>query len=340
MQVPSEIGKAISAWSIGKVSACRLVKRGVVNHNFILRSSQGKYVLRQVSHAHHKSPRDLEFELSYLDYLKRARFPYSVPSGIPTTKGSLFITVQGNYYWLYKFLEGRVVERLKEPHLAQLAKMMAQYHLLIERSKLNNGKPASDPFNRTSTLKEIEGYRAEILRMNETTPQERTFLDGSARLTLILRGFDKGPGSNVGLYPIHRDLISENLIWKEGKLVGVIDFEHVSGSNDPIVKDVAVTMQYCCRSNKVRHELDIDSARRFLKAYREFHPLSDEEVEIIPDLMTVGFVDDFAFAFWMIRNDPKRAKRSEEDGYGLSLYSRAAQWSHSNREMIAQALLN
>ncbi len=312
----------------------------MVNHNFIIGSTEGKYVLRQVSHVHHKSSRDLEFELSYLVYLKQSNFPYRVPSAIPTRNGSLFVIVQEHYYWLYKFLEGRVVERLNRSHPAQLAQMMARYHTLIEKSNLHNGKPASDLYNRAATLREIEEYWKEILRKTKVNRKENVFLVESARLTRILRGLDDGPRSSIELYPIHRDLISENLLWKQGKLAGVIDFEHVSETNDPIVKDLAVTMQYCCRDNKVKNRLDMDSVSRFLQAYREYHPLSDNEVVLIPDLITAGFAEDFVFAFWMIRNDPKRAKQSEEEGYGLTLYSRAAQWSHSNRERIAQSFLN
>ncbi len=311
----------------------------MVNRNFVLRTTQGKYVLRQVSHTHHRSPRDLKFELSYLDYLKQARFPYEIPAAIATTKGSLFVTVQGHYYWLYKFVEGSVVEKLDDSHLAQLAKMMAEYHLLIERSALNNGKPESDLYNIAATLKEIEEYRTEALRKNKINRNERTFLEESAKMILILRGFDDGPHQKPRLYPIHRDLISENLIWKQDKLAGIIDFEHVSGTNDPVVKDIAVTMQYCCRERRVRHQLDIASGRRFLQSYTESHPLSDGEIALIPDLMTAGFLDDFAFALWMLKNDPDRAKRSEEDGYGPTLFSKAAQWSHRNRERISQTLL-
>lgn len=190
-----------------------------------------------------------------------------------------------------------------------------------------------------ATLKEIEEYRNEILRENKVNLTEKTFLEESARLIPILLGLDEDPQSNLRLYPIHRDLISENLIWKQGKLAGVIDFEHVSQTNDPVITDIAVTMQYCCRDKKIRHQLDLESARRFLQQYRESHPLSDEEVGLIPDLMTAGFIGDFSFAFWMTRNDPKRAKQSEEEGYGLALGSRAAQWSHSNRERIAEAFL-
>jgi Ser/Thr protein kinase RdoA (MazF antagonist) len=212
--------------------------------------------------------------------------------------------------------------------------MMAKYHLLIERSNLNNGKKGSDLYNRTAILKEIEGFRTEILRGNQPKKYEVIFLDESARLTRVVRGLDENRYSNLERYPIHRDLIPENLLWKQGKLVGIIDFENVSGSNDPVVKDIAVTMQYCCRDRNVRYQLDPDLAKEFLQSYKQHRSLSNDEVHLIPDLITAGFVEDFAYAFWMLRNDPKRAK-----AHHLTLYSRAAQWSHRNRKRIAQALL-
>jgi hypothetical protein len=67
--------------------------------------------------------------------------------------------------------------------------------------------------------------------------------------------------------------------------------------------------------------------------------LSEGEIALIPDLMTVGFLDDFAFVLWMLKNDPDRAKRSEADGYGPTLFSKAAQWSHRNRKRISQSAL-
>jgi Ser/Thr protein kinase RdoA (MazF antagonist) len=335
--IPNEVREVISAWNIGKVQTSELAKRGVVNRNLILGTLSGKYVLRQVSRTHHKSPRDLEFELAYLDYLKRASFPYEIPSAIPTTKGRLFVTVQGHYYWLYKFLEGTFVDKLDEPRLAQLAKMMAAYHRLIEESGLNNGKPVTDLYNTAATLREIATYRSEILRKNERDQKETIFLDESARMIEILRHLDDLPQPGPRLYPIHRDLNSENLLWGEDRLSGVIDFEHVSESNDPVVKDLAVTMQYSCRDGRLGHQLDIDSANHFLHEYTRYHRLPNEEIELIPDLMTAGFLEDFVYAFWMVKNDPDRAKQSEKDGYGLTLFSKAAEWNNQNRERISQA---
>jgi len=81
--------------------------------------------------------------------------------------------------------------------------------------------------------------------------------------------------------------------------------------------------------------LNLNLAKQFLLYYKHYHPMSNKEVRLIPNLMIAGFIEDFVYAFWMLRNDPERAK-----GYRLALYSRAAQWSHSNRERIAQALLS
>lgn len=335
VSIRSELRDALSAWDVGRVVGWRLVKRGEVNRNFIVRTSHGKYVLRQVSHIHHKSAGDLEFELAYLDHLRAAGFAYSVPSAISTKKGSPFVTVHGHYYWLYKFLEGRVIERLNGARLAQLAEMMATYHALVERSALNNGRPVSDVYNRTATLKEIEENRNEILQKHKTHQNESTFLEESAKLTRILRGLNERPYSGLELYPIHRDLIPENLIWKQDKLSAVIDFEHVSESNDPIVKDIAVTVQHCCRERQSRFELDLDSAGQFFRSYVKHRSLSDEEIRLIPDVITMGWIEDFAYAFWMLRNDPKRANAS-----ALLVSSKAAQWSNFNREKIFRAFLN
>ncbi len=36
----------------------------------------------------------------------------------------------------------------------------------------------------------------------------------------------------------------------------------------------------------------------------------------------------------------KKAKQSDDEEHGLTLNSKAAQWSHSNRERIAYSFLN
>jgi len=311
---------------------CRRVRQGEVNHNFVIRTSKGKYVLRQA--AHHRTSAELEFELSYLNYLRRSNFPYKIPSAIPTTNDELFIAVQGRFYWVYEFFEGTFVERFNKSRLTQLARMIATYHLLIEKSQLNNGKPLSDPFNRTPVLKEMGDYQAEILGRNRANRDDVTFVKESKILEPILRGLDESPYSNLRRYPIHGDINPQNLIWKNGMLIGLLDFENVSTTNGPTIRDISQFYNTAFRDPKVKYRLDLNFAKQFLMYYKQYHPMSSKEVQLIPNLMIAGFIEDFVYAFWMLRNDPERAR-----GYRLALYSRAAQWSYSNRERIAQALL-
>ncbi len=334
MNPPKEAEEAISAWNIGTPTKWSLAEQGEVNRNFIIRTKQGRYVLRQVlSHSHYGSSKDLEFEFAYLNYLERVGFPYQVPSAVPTREGKLFIKVRGRYCWLYRFIEGTAVERLNESHFEELARMMGRYHILVERSGLDNRKPTVDLFGRAFASKEMECYRSELLKKPRMNRRDAAFMQESAKLVPILHSLDENPYSKLKRYPIHRDIIPENLIWKKNKLVGLIDFEHVSGTNEPTVKDIAVTVQFTCRDRKLEHQLDLTLVKQFLQFYEKWHSVSDEEVELIPILIASSFIEDFVWAYWMLRNDPERA-----GSHGLKLSSTAAQWSYSNREKIVQAI--
>jgi Ser/Thr protein kinase RdoA (MazF antagonist) len=332
LHVPSEAEDALSAWNIGRVSKWRFAAKGEINSNFILTTSQGKFVLRKVAPGHHKGPRDMEFELSYLNYLRDAHFPYQVPSPVPTVDGRRFTTHDGRFWWLYEFIEGSTVERLNGRQLAQLAKMVSSYHLLIEHSRLGKTRPIADPFNRTSILKEVENYRSKILQGKKPSPGDARFMEEAHALLPILRGLDGSLYSGLERYPIHSDIQPANLIWHKGRLVGLIDFENVCSPRQPTVKDIAIILQ-SCRNPRQSHQLDLSLARRFFSYYKRHHPVSAQELRLLPSLIVAGFIEDFAYAYWMMRNDPERAR-----AYRLSLYSRAAQWSFLNRDKIAREL--
>lgn len=297
-----------------------------------MRTSTGKYVLRQA--VHHRTSAELGFELAYLNYLNHTNFRYETPSATPTKDDQLFVNVQGNYYWLYQFLEGIVIERLNESCLAQLARMMASYHQAIERSNLSNGRPTSDLFNRTELLKSIEDYQAEIGRGRRSMAAEM-FLRESATLTPILSGLDVSPYANLRRYPIHGDINPGNIVWRNNRLTGLLDWENVSTTNGPTVRDIATMLSHTCRNPKAKSRLDLERSRIFLHFYTQYHPVSPLEFRLLPDLMTAGSIEDFLWAFWMLKNDPERARFDR-----LTQYSKEAQWSHSNKDKITEALKN
>jgi homoserine kinase type II len=328
-----EIETVLENWNIGELISYRKARKGVVNINWIVKTTLGKYVLRKVTHF--TKIEDLKFEVNYLTYLKEHEFPYRIPAPIKTKNKQSFLKFKDSCFWLYDYIEGRDVKRFGYSELRECARMMAIYHNIIESSGLDNGKGSGEVFNRKSVLKELENFRAQILAKDKRDRKDRIFLKESSILIPLMNSLDCGEYSKFPKYPLHRDINPENTLWKNKKLVGLVDFENVGTMNDTVIKDISIMLQYSCRDRKQKHKLDLKLAKFFLSEYKKHRQLSDKEMEFLPDVITAGSIEDFSYAYWMLVNDPKRAKL-----YRLKLYSRTAQWYQKNKHEIIKKLTN
>jgi homoserine kinase type II len=327
-----EFKTLLENWDIGELLSVKQAEKGVVNINWIVKTTRGKYVLRKVAKFTKRA--DLVFGLKYLIYLEGHRFPYRIPVPVRTRQGKLFFASNNSYFWIYEYIEGRERKRFSYPELRECARMMATYHRMIENSDLDNGR-GFEPFRKESVLRELKTYRTQALKKNKQSRSDRIFLKESSTLIPLLKSLNDHEYAKLPAYPLHRDINPENILWKNKKLVGLIDFENVGTMNDTITKDISILLQYSCREEKHKHKLDLNLARFFLTEYWKHHPLSNEEIKSLPDITTAGSIEDFAYAYWMLINDPKRARL-----YRLRLYSQTAQWYHKNRQEIIDRLVD
>ena len=321
----------IKNWDIGELISCKKTKKGVVNINWIVKTTKGKYVLRKT--AKFTRIKDLKFELSYLTYLKEHNFPCRIPNPIISRNKRFFLRFKGHYFWIYEYIEGRDIERFGHSELKECAKMTAIYHKIIERSNLDNKKGNGDVFGKIWITKELEKLRTQILKKDKQDRKDKIFLEESSKLILIIKNLDERDYSKIPRYPIHRDINPENTLWKNKKLVGLIDFENVGTMNDTLIKDISGMLQYSCRDKLQKYKLNLKLAKFFLKEYKKYHQLSNKKIEFIPDIITAGSIEDFCWTYWMLVNDPKRARL-----YRLKLYSQVAQWCNKNKEEIIENL--
>lgn len=326
-----EIIAILDNYNIGTFISCKAIEKGEVNYNWIVKTTEGKYVLRKES-SFKKLP-DLEFQFKYVTYLKARKFPYNIPVPLSAKDGRNYFKSNRSHFWLYKFIEGRIRTIFGRKELRQVTEMMAEYHHLIEQSKLDNGKGNGDAFGRESVLKELKMFRSGVLRKAERDQKDEIFLEEIPELIDLLESLDERQYAQLKRYPLHRDITPTNILWRENKIVGIVDFENVSLMNEPTIKDVAVMLQYSCRDKKHQHQLDLKLGKFFLEKYGKYHTISNEEIKFIPDIITSGAIEDFAYAYWMLINDPKRAKL-----YRLGLYSRVAKWHLKNKRLIIQRL--
>jgi Ser/Thr protein kinase RdoA (MazF antagonist) len=328
-----ELETILENWDVGDLVSFRQATMGLVNVNWVVKTTKGRYILKRVSQSAEAGA--LEFEMNYLTFLKEHKFPYEIPVPLRTGSREFVARIEGFRFWMYEYVEGRSIKRFSYPELRECAKMMATYHTIIESSGLDNGKGCDDVFRERSVSEEMEQFRAQILRENKRDTKERIFLKESSTLIPLMRNLDTRKYSRLPRYPLHRDINPENTLWKKGKLVGLIDFENTGTLNDTLVKDISVMLQYSCRDKKQKHKTDLKLASFFLREYRKHHTLLGEEISFIPDIITAGAIEDFSYAYWMLVNDPKRAKL-----YRLHLYSQVAQWHHKNRTDIIKKLTN
>ena len=260
--------------------------------------------------------------------MNKKNFPYIIPLPIKNKKGKLVVNECGSYFWIYEFIAGRNIKKFGYSELKECAKMMASYHKLIEKSGLDNHTSCSD-FAKKEILEEIESFRKDI----GSSPKDKKgkiFLKESEKLTKLFGGLDVKGYSKLKKYPLHRDINPENTLWINKKLVGVIDFENVGEIRDTLIKDIAGMLQYSCRDRKDKYKLDLKLVKFFLKEYKKHHALSKKEISFIPSLIIAGAIEDFSYSYWMLLNDPERAKLSR-----LKLYSRVAQWHNEHKaEML------
>ena len=100
------LDKVLSAYGIKPISYKKTTK-GFVNYSYIVKTKEKKYILQK---SRFLKLKEIKFELEYLVYLKRHKFPYSVPTPILSKDGELVLKFGKSYFWLYDYIEVMKVE--------------------------------------------------------------------------------------------------------------------------------------------------------------------------------------------------------------------------------------
>lgn len=326
----AEIEKILSNWNLPKVTSIEKAELGVVNHNWIIKTKNKRYVLRKV--VGYKKLSDTQFELNYLKILKGKKFPYKIPIPIPTNKNKLLVRNQKMSYWLYEYLDGKTISKITKPMLKEIAIMLSSYHKILEKTKFHNHKRDAKPYHRDEIIKELNNFDKKLINKTKLNKADHIFMKESKNLKKILLSLPTKTYDLLKKYPLHRDPNPENLLWKKGKLIGVIDFDNVSSTKDIFLREIGVALQQCCHNKK--YEIILPQAKYLLKQYLEKRTLSKNEIELLPDIIAGVYIEDFSYAYWLLENDPKRGKTIwlEENAY-------PAKWYFKNRDKIIKELI-
>ena len=318
-------------WNISKFDSINEILQGNVNKNWIIKVGSKKFVLKEMEHS--KNEKDLLTEFNYLENLRKNNFPYAIPKPLPTNDNKLFVKLQNTFYWLYIFIDGVIEPKLTNFHLKEIAKMVAIYHKILESGRtLTNNKISINGYN-NFVISELQEFLKSVKNHKQLQPEDEILIKFGSELEAITQDLNKNHYNKIELYPIHRDLGGDNLIWSPNELKGVIDFENVSYCKEPLVKDLSVIISFSCRNDLHQEQTDYTKMQLLLTEYKQYKNLSFDEIKLIPDFIINGIIEDFNYAYWLFKHN--KAKSNIER---LERYAKSAVWHFENKENLLETL--
>ncbi|HEY9828564.1 MAG TPA: phosphotransferase [Stenomitos sp.] len=119
----------LSLFAISPVVSCHFWNRGL-SDIYLVETFGAKYVLR-ISHAHWRTKTEIDFELEFLDFLKRRDIPVAAPLKTIDGKHSVEIAAPEGFRYaaLFPFAPGRIpIGDLSIEQSAALGKTVAEIH--------------------------------------------------------------------------------------------------------------------------------------------------------------------------------------------------------------------
>jgi len=241
-------------YNLGKIKSWSKFRLGLINEKYYLRTTKGVFVVRISV----RTRKQLMFEVGLLRHLKK----------LPVIKlmnygwGKFISLYKGRPYIVYKFIDGQLPKRITPALVKQLGVFQAKFHRLGNsfKSKINR-----EPYTYNFPEIKIETFR-KILQSK--IPKE--FVGPYGKITNILLNIKLPKQIPTG--PIHVDIKPENILIKNNKLVGVLDFDN--GYIGPYIIDIGKTITwFCIKKGKLNAGLLND----FFKSYQKIRKLTSME---------------------------------------------------------------
>ena len=195
--------------------------------------------------------------------------------------GNLLDALGGKPLLLSPRLPGSHPQTPSTTQAATLGAIIAKLHLTLRNPGFATPKHPRDESWLAQMAAAVDGHLA--------ADDARLLECALHRVTSLLRRDDL---ASLPTGIIHGDLFRDNVLFDDDRLTGLLDFHHAS--EGWLIYDLAVAANDWCSDHE--GSLKEGHANALLAAYHEHRPLTQAEVERLPDFMVYG-----ALAFWLSR---------------------------------------
>lgn len=252
----NKINEIIKQFNLGDLISMEKIQGGIVNETFKIITKNGTFIIQRLNNI-----LNLKIIPDYLQLQKEFEANgIKIPSLKQTIKGEFYI--QDESIWrVFEFIENTPPKEKDPLHIFEAGKMLGKFHKVL---KDINYKPGFKPkeFHETEKIiKELKQYLNKI-------PQEYTFIMKEIENYYISK--------DLPTQLIHGDPKIENILFKDGKAITIIDLDTIFTAN--ILIDLGDALRSWCRDkNNKFSEVLFNSA---LEGYSQENTLTYNQKEV------------------------------------------------------------
>ena len=250
-------------YSLKEIQSFEGINEGIQNTNYKIKIDAKDFILTIYENIN--SIDDLDFFLSLMNYLSSKGIKCPIP--IKNLKSNYVGEIKSKPASLLTFLDGKSTLNIKKNHTFEIGKVLAEMHL--------NTKDF--PLKKTNDLS-VDGWEKLLIKNKNKIDkfEKNLYKKIEDKIIIIRKKWPKNLPSGV----IHADLFPDNVLFKDNKVSGLIDFYF--SCTDYFIYDFCICINAWCFN--YRNEFQIDLFRNLLKGYQSIRKLEEEEINAIPFL--------------------------------------------------------
>lgn len=270
---PEELAGILGQYDLGAYVQAEAIRQGTVQTNYVMRTTQGRFVFRYYEN---RSRESVLFERDLLLYLTGRGYP--CPAPIQDRQGAYVGLHRGKPYMIFQFVEGHHVEQANARQWQQLVQKAAELQKVTEgfRSAYTRYRWNYD----VDLCRELAS--AEAARLDTQNAYQKL-----AWLAHELSTLDLPPSLPKGI--CHCDFHFSNVLFQGEEFVALLDFDDANRTFLPF--DLVGLVESWAWPHEAE-ALDLAEARRIVQAYGQHRPLSSPEQQRLYDVYKLSILFD------------------------------------------------
>lgn len=227
------------------------IEKGILNSNFLLYTNKNKFVLR-VS----ESNREFLEEKEEVELLEKIKKLLPVPKILKNKNLELISILENKIIVIFHFIEGSSLNGINVENIREIAKYISKFHKFSLKNKMSISK--------RKTRIDLDFYLEKILESEIDFEKKEEIISEAKKIKKV-------DFSNLPSGFIHSDIFPDNVLVKNNKIQGIIDFNEFHYA--PFIFDIAIILNFWIYIANFNKKLEKKLVRIFILEYSKYRKL-------------------------------------------------------------------